>query len=127
MELVKKNVHMDYTKAMASTQFVLEEDINLSDTKPDMDFVCLEKGQVVVEEVKAYEDAVVGRGRLQFAVLYHSDEENKSLAVMSSTCASLKITSMETPTFPSSIALIWLRSISTNSASCNWVKRLRLR
>lgn len=82
MELVKKNVHMDFTKASASTQFVLEDDINLSDTKPDMDSVCLEKGQVVVEEVKAYEDAVVVRGRLQFAILYHSDEENRSLAVM---------------------------------------------
>ena len=82
MELVKKNVHMDFTKASASIQFVLEDDINLSDTKPDMDSVCLEKGQVVVEEVKAYEDAVVVRGRLQFAILYHSDEENRSLAVM---------------------------------------------
>lgn len=82
MELVKKNVHMDYTKAMASTQFVLEEDINLSDTKPDMDSICLEKGQVITDEVKAYEGAVIVRGRLQFAILYHSDEENRSLAVM---------------------------------------------
>ena len=82
MELVKKNVHMDYTKAVATTQFVLEDDVNLSDTKPDMDVICLEKGQVVIDEVKAYEDAVIVRGRLQFAVLYHSDEENRSLAVM---------------------------------------------
>lgn len=82
MELVKKNVHMDYTKASTTTQFVLEDDINLSDTKPDMDSVCLEKGQVIIDEVKAYEDAVMVRGRLQFAILYHSDEENRSLAVM---------------------------------------------
>ncbi len=82
MELVKKNIHMDVTKASASTQFVVEDDVNLSDTKPDINSICLEKGTVLIDEVRAYEDSVLVRGRLQFAVLYHSDEENKSLAVM---------------------------------------------
>lgn len=82
MELVKKNVHMDFTKAAASTQFVLEDDVNLSDVKPDMDCICLEKGQIIIDEVRAYEDAALVRGRLLFSVLYHTDEENRSLAVM---------------------------------------------
>ena len=82
MELVKKNIHMDYTKASASTQFVLEDDVNLSDTKPDVDCICLEKGTVLIDEVKATDNGAIVRGRLMFAVLYHTDEENKSLAVM---------------------------------------------
>lgn len=82
MELVKKNVHMDFTKAFADTQFVLEDDVNLSDVKPDMDCICLEKGQVIIDEVRAQEDAALVRGRLLFSVLYHTDEENESLAVM---------------------------------------------
>ena len=44
MELIKKNIHMDFTKAKAITQLVLEEDMNLPDVKPDIDCICLEKG-----------------------------------------------------------------------------------
>lgn len=80
MELVKKNIHMDYTKASAASQFVLEEDMNLPDVKPDVDCICLEKGTVLIDEVKAYTDSVTVRGRLHFHVLYHTDEENKSLS-----------------------------------------------
>ncbi|MBQ2803557.1 MAG: DUF3794 domain-containing protein [Lachnospiraceae bacterium] len=80
MELVKKNIHMDYTKASAASQFVLEEDMNLPDVKPDVDRICLERGTVQIDEVKAYTDSVTIRGRLLFHVLYHSDEENKNLA-----------------------------------------------
>lgn len=82
MELVKKNIHMDYIKASASTQFVLEEDINLSDTKQDCDCICLEKGTILIDEVKATENGALVRGRLLFAVLYHTDEENRALATM---------------------------------------------
>lgn len=82
MDLVKKNIHMDYTKASVVSQLVLEEDINLSDTKPDINCICLEKGAVIIDEVKPYNDSVIVRGRLVFAVLYHTDEEDRSLAVM---------------------------------------------
>lgn len=82
MELVKKNIHMDYIKASASTQFVLEDDINLSDTKQDCDCICLEKGTVLIDEVKATENGALVRGRLLFAVLYHTDEDSKMLATM---------------------------------------------
>lgn len=82
MELVKKNIHMDYIKASASNQFVLEDDINLSDTKQDCDGICLEKGTILIDEVKATENGAIVRGRLLFAVLYHTDEGNRPLAVM---------------------------------------------
>ena len=48
-------------------------------------------------------------------------KSNSSFGVISSTSQSLNITSKDTPTFPSSMALMWLRSISTSSASCNCV------
>lgn len=82
MELVKKNIHMDFTKAKAVTQVVLEEDMNLPDVKPDMDCICLERGNVVIDEAKAYGDSVTVRGRLLFSVLYHSDEEEHLLATV---------------------------------------------
>ena len=80
MELVKKNIHMDYTKAVATEQFVLEEDVNLPDVKPDIDYICLERGNVIIDEVKAYADSATIRGRLVFHVLYHTDEEGCNLA-----------------------------------------------
>ncbi len=82
MELVKKNIHMDFVKASATSQLVLEEDMNLPDTKPDMDCICLERGTVWVDEVKPYADFCLVRGRLVFQVLYHSEEEKKSLATI---------------------------------------------
>ncbi|MBR6666560.1 MAG: DUF3794 domain-containing protein [Lachnospiraceae bacterium] len=82
MELVKKNIHMDFIKAKAATQLVLEDDMNLPDVKPDMDCICLEKGNVVIEEAKAYADSVTVRGRLVFQVLYHTDEESHALATV---------------------------------------------
>lgn len=82
MELIKKNIHMDYTKAKATTQLVLEEDMNLPDVKPDMDCICLERGKVIIDEAKSYSDGVTIRGRLMFQVLYHSDEEEHALATV---------------------------------------------
>ena len=82
MELVKKNIHMDFTKATAASQFVLEEDMNLSDTKPDIDCICLERGKVLIDEVKTYADSVTVRGRLQFCVLYHTEEDDRCLATV---------------------------------------------
>lgn len=81
MELVKKNIHMDFTKAKAVTQLVLQEDMNLPDIKPDIDYICLERGEVIIDEAKAYSDSVTIRGRLVFTVLYHTDEEAHALAV----------------------------------------------
>ena len=82
MEIIKKNIHMDYTKACANTQFVIAEDINLPDTKPDVDCICLEKGAVQIDEVKAVENGVIVRGRIAFYVLYHTEENHKALEVM---------------------------------------------
>jgi len=82
LELVKKNIHMDFTKAKAVTQLVLEEDMNLSDVKPDIECICLEKGNVIIDEVKTYGDGITVRGRLLFHVLYHTDEEEHDLATV---------------------------------------------
>lgn len=82
MELVKKNIHMDFTKVKAISQLVLEEDMNLPDVKPDVDSICLERGNVIIDEAKAYADSAMIRGRLLFRVLYHTDEEEHALATV---------------------------------------------
>ena len=80
MNLIRKNIHMDHVSNQALTQISLEEDINLSDTKPDIQRIIYEKGQIQIEEVKPTKDYVTVRGRLLFCMLYTSIEEGRGLS-----------------------------------------------
>lgn len=75
MELIQKNIHMDRVKCQASTQVTIEDDINITDAKPDVYQLVMEQGIVDIEEVRAVEDHVHVKGVLKFQVLYLSDEE----------------------------------------------------
>lgn len=75
MELIQKNIHMDRIKCRASAQVTIEDDINITDAKPDVYQLVMEQGQVDIEEVRAVEDHVHVKGTLKFQVLYLSDEE----------------------------------------------------
>lgn len=84
MELVKKNIHMDRMKCKASTQITLEEDINISDSRPDALQIVWNRGNIVIEEVKVSKDHVNVNGKLQVAVLYQTEEEAGRIASMES-------------------------------------------
>lgn len=75
MELVKKNIHMDHNKVQAGTQITLEDDVNISDAKPDAGKLICDRGEVTLEEIKVTEDHVTVKGRLQFAVMYLPENE----------------------------------------------------
>lgn len=76
MELVKKNIHMDCIKSQAVTQITLEDDINISDSKPDASMLIYDRGCVALEEVKVTEDHVTVKGKFKFAVMYLSEGDN---------------------------------------------------
>lgn len=82
MELVKKNIHMDRIKGQAATQITLEDDVNISDARPDANKLIYDRGNVVLEEIKATEDHVTVKGKLQFMVMYLTEGENPSPACM---------------------------------------------
>lgn len=82
MELIKRNIHMDRIKTQAVTQFTLEDDVNIPDSKPDVNVLNLEKGEVQVEEIRPGTDSVLVRGNLHFVLLYHTLEEGSSLIVL---------------------------------------------
>lgn len=82
VELLKKNIHMDRVRLEAVSQITLEDDVNVPESKPDVGSLNLEKGNVVIDEVKPGTDHVNVRGRLVFSVLYHSGEEGGGLAVL---------------------------------------------
>ena len=74
MVLEKKNIHMDRVKCKAATQITLEDDIIVSDSKPDVDKLIFDKGSIKVDEVKATDDHVTVKGKLCFSVLYLGDD-----------------------------------------------------
>ncbi|MCM1192783.1 MAG: DUF3794 domain-containing protein [Acetatifactor muris] len=82
MELIKRNIHMDRVKTEAVTQFTLEDDLNIPDSKPDVNTLNLEKGEVVIDEIRPGTDFVNVRGYLSYVVLYHTQEEGSSLVTL---------------------------------------------
>lgn len=82
MELIKRNIHMDYQKCKASIQTTLEKDINISDLKPDALKLIMDRGNVVIEEVRVTDDHVGVKGKLQFRILYLAEGAKKNVAVM---------------------------------------------
>ena len=77
MELKKANLHMDHVKCQINTQITLEEDKNISDRNPDADRILLEKGRVVIEEMRPAAESLYLKGKLNYEVLYSSDDDGK--------------------------------------------------
>ncbi|MBE5853122.1 MAG: DUF3794 domain-containing protein [Lachnospiraceae bacterium] len=74
MNLEKRLLRMDRMKYRASTQIALEDDRNLQDNKPDIAEILCQKGKICLDEVKTVSDHVTLKGKLQYEVLYRSDE-----------------------------------------------------
>ena len=71
MELIKRNIHMDRVKRSTVIQFTMEEDLNLPEDKPDISTLNLEKGEVVIEEIRPG----TGKTGLCHSVSYAGDRE----------------------------------------------------
>ena len=82
MELIKRNIHMDRIRAEAVSQITLEDDMNIPESKPDIEAVNMEKGAVVIEEVRAGTDMVTVRGKLTYCILYRTEENGSSLVAL---------------------------------------------
>ena len=82
MELLKQYVRRSGAEKEGQLQITLEEDVNLPEMKPDVNTICLEKGNVSIEEVQPMADAVTVRGKLTFSVLYHTQEYGGRLECM---------------------------------------------
>lgn len=83
MELLKKNIHMDYRKCSTVTQMTLEDDRNIPDKNPDVSEILMQKGNVKLDEIKVTNDHVTLRGKFMFQVLYEADEWDNRLSKVS--------------------------------------------
>lgn len=74
LELVRQNIHMNRWKNQVNTQVTLDDDFIVPDTMNDIAQVILDAGEIQIEPVKTQNEKVVVRGKLDFHVLYRSDE-----------------------------------------------------
>lgn len=79
MDLVKKNIHMDHTKASTVTQLTFDEDMNLPESKPDCNEICFSRGMIETTDIKPFMDEVRVAGNLCYCILYHTEENGCSL------------------------------------------------
>ena len=79
MELIKKQIHMENEKASATMQTSIEEDINLAETKPDIEKILFSKGQIRLEEIKVGTGHVNLQGKLRYELLYRTEDGGSRL------------------------------------------------
>lgn len=82
MELMKKSVHTERVKAKALLQIPMEEDMNVSDSKPDVGKLLFHRGRIKIDEIKTGVNKVWIRGRLLYSVLYVTDEKDAGIDML---------------------------------------------
>lgn len=75
MELITKNIVSQNTGCRGSMQMTLEDDINVTDSKPDIDKIIKLKSELRMDSVTPSEDRVILRGELFFSLLYLTNDD----------------------------------------------------
>lgn len=75
MELLTRNIFSQNIICRGNIQVTLEEDINVSDTKPDIDKIIKLQGEIQISSVTPAEEKVHIRGLLQFSLLYTTSDD----------------------------------------------------
>lgn len=79
MELLKKNIHMNYQKARAEQRMTLSEDFNIPDKRPDALSLIQKRGEVKLEEARTMDGQVQLKGSLEVHILYVAEGEAHSI------------------------------------------------
>ncbi len=82
MELMKKSIYNDKIKAKAMLQIPLEEDMNVSDTRPDVGRLVFTRGKVKIDEIKTGMNKIWVKGKLMFQVLYEAEGKDAGMSGM---------------------------------------------
>jgi len=82
-ELLKSEVYLDQIKGNEEVQIMLEGDIIVPDSKPDMALLLQTEEKVVIDRAEAGQDRVNYIGRLNISVLYVAKAADKSVHAIS--------------------------------------------
>lgn len=79
MNLDKKDIITNTNISSKNTQFTIDDDFNVPDSKFDVDKIIEVKGEISIREIETLKDKVKLSGALEFFVLYTVPNENHSL------------------------------------------------
>lgn len=77
MELLKRNIHMNQVKCSSMVQLTLDDDFNVPDVKPDVEWIVKEQGNVVITDVVPMNGRFQIKGKLMFNLLYISEDRER--------------------------------------------------
>ena len=87
MELVKQTIRKTKEANREFSQISLDDDYIVKDNKPDVVKIIHAKGNIIIDETKVSNQAVWLNGRLEFRILYRSDDEFHKLDVVTGVIA----------------------------------------
>lgn len=105
MELVKEKIVLDHSAGKQSTQILLEGDIIVPDSKPDIDSILRVQGTIRLEDEKAGDGRVSFRGELVTPVIYQAKKSEKLIHSMTSSLPMEDFINMEGITKDTNICL----------------------
>ncbi len=83
MEFEKQIIKMNQEKGSAFTQITLEDDYIVPDARPDVLKIIHTKGSLLFDEPKVSNQALWINGRMNFTVLYRSEDSTRKLETVS--------------------------------------------
>lgn len=75
MELVTHTIQTNELKCRSNIQATLEDDMNVPDTKPDIEKLVKTQGKIQITDISPSEGKVNVRGNLSFSLLYFSNDD----------------------------------------------------
>lgn len=82
MKVEKKPVRSGILKLEKNVQITLDEDMNVPDTKPDVEKIVESRGEIHIDETEVMNDRIRIRGSFLVQILYMSAEKEQRLASM---------------------------------------------
>ena len=70
MKLMTRQIRTSLKNCHSDMQLTLEDDINVPDSKPDIEHIIKIQGEIHVQETSAETDRAIIRGQLSFSLLY---------------------------------------------------------
>jgi len=83
MELLKKEIQVSLRKTEKQVQITLDRDMNVPDSRPDMEKLIQNRGEVRLEEIEVLNDRIRVKGALHYKGLYHTAEAGSVLSSLS--------------------------------------------
>ena len=82
MKIEKKTVQSGILKLEKNVQITIDQDMNVPDTKPDVEKVVESRGEVHVDEIEMLTDRIRIRGMFLVQILYLSSEKELKISWM---------------------------------------------